>query len=110
MNGPRMKLGATRAVSTSAVAASGFPEIELASAVMAKSPTQSPKALMTCANHRLEYSRETRKRSRQPCLGATVTSGGASVPDSPPGGITALILGVVPESPLLLEVATSVVR
>src|SRR6476661_5654777 len=67
MNGPMKKLGATRAVSTSAVAASGAPLMSAASAVIANRPTQSPNAEMTCASHSHEYSRDTRKRSRQPC-------------------------------------------
>src|SRR4051812_37183061 len=64
MNGPRKKLGATRAVSTRAVAASGAPLMFAASAVTANRPTQSPNALMTCAIQSQEYSTEPNSRIR----------------------------------------------
>ncbi len=91
MNGPSTKLGATRAVSTSAVAASGAPEMLLASAVIASNPIQSPSAEITCANQRLEYSRDTRTRSRQSRARRVPAGTGIWAPNAPvsvPGCVT----------------------
>src|SRR5690606_4842394 len=56
-NGANRMPGATRAVVTSAIAASGWEEIAAASEVIAKNPTQSPTAEMSCTLNSAKNSR-----------------------------------------------------
>ena len=69
-NGARKNPGATRAVVTSAMAASGWAEIDAASDVMAKKPTQSPRAEMTWTLKRAKKRRVPNIRSIRPSAGA----------------------------------------
>ncbi len=77
MKGARKNPGATRAMVTRAMAPSGCEEIDAASEVIAKNPTQSPSAEMTWTLKSAKKRRVPNTRSIQP------PSGTGSAPGSP---------------------------
>ena len=79
MNGARNSPGATRAVVTSAMAASGCVEMLAARDVMAKKPTQSPRAEITWTLKSAKNRCEPNTRPTQPTGSAGSAPGAASL-------------------------------